>query len=85
MLHARKDYNERIQDSANLIGRDEPVFLLRAQDIHMLPMLDHYLSLLEDEEDRTLTVAVYKHMARVVEWQTHDNTKQPDTPIEEVL
>ncbi len=32
MLHARKDYNERIQDSQNLIPSEEPVFLLRGQD-----------------------------------------------------
>lgn len=32
MIHARKDYNERIQDSANLIPDDEPVFLIRGQD-----------------------------------------------------
>ena len=32
MKHAREDYNERIQDSANLIPGDEPVFLIRAQD-----------------------------------------------------
>lgn len=32
MLHARPDYNPRIQDSENKIPADEPVFLLRAQD-----------------------------------------------------
>ena len=32
MKHARKDYNERIQDSAKLIPEDEPVFLIRGQD-----------------------------------------------------
>jgi len=32
MQHARKDYNERIQDLANLIPADEPVFLIRGQD-----------------------------------------------------
>ena len=32
MFHARKDYN-RIQDPENKIPEDEPVFLLRAQDI----------------------------------------------------
>ncbi len=32
MKHGRKDYDERIQDSAKKIGEDEPVFLLRAQD-----------------------------------------------------
>jgi hypothetical protein len=31
MKHARPDY-DRIQDPANLIPEDEPVFLLRAQD-----------------------------------------------------
>lgn len=32
MIHARKDYNERIQDTANQIPAEEPVFLIRAQD-----------------------------------------------------
>ena len=32
MLHPRKDY-ARIQDPAGLIPEDEPVFLLRAQDV----------------------------------------------------
>lgn len=32
MLHAREDYN-RIQDPAGLIPNDEPVFLIRAQDV----------------------------------------------------
>lgn len=31
MLHAREDYN-RIQDPAGKIPKDEPVFLIRAQD-----------------------------------------------------
>jgi hypothetical protein len=33
MKHLREDYNERIQDNANIIPADEPVFLLRGQDI----------------------------------------------------
>jgi len=33
MIHARKDYNVRIQDSAGLIPSDEPVFLIRGQDV----------------------------------------------------
>lgn len=32
MKHARPDYN-RIQDPAGLIPEDEPVFLLRGQDV----------------------------------------------------
>jgi len=33
MKHLREDYNQRIQDNANLIPQDEPVFLLRGKDI----------------------------------------------------
>ena len=33
MQHLREDYNVRIQDAANVIPTDEPVFLLRGQDI----------------------------------------------------
>lgn len=32
MIHARDDYNKRIQVPDNVIPSDEPVFLLRAQD-----------------------------------------------------
>lgn len=32
MLHARPDYQDRIQDTSGKIPADEPVFLLRAQD-----------------------------------------------------
>lgn len=32
MKHARKDYN-RIQDPAEIIPEEEPVFLIRAQDV----------------------------------------------------
>jgi len=31
MIHARKDY-DRIQDPLEKIGKDEPVFLIRAKD-----------------------------------------------------
>jgi len=33
MKHARDDYNRRIQDSEKLIPEDEPVFLIRGQDL----------------------------------------------------
>ena len=32
MIHARRDYTRRIQDSEKLIPKDEPVFLIRGQD-----------------------------------------------------
>jgi hypothetical protein len=34
MKHARQDYQEKIQAPEDMIPADEPVFLLRAQDIH---------------------------------------------------
>lgn len=33
MLHSRSDYQSRIQDSENKIPADEPVFLIRGQDL----------------------------------------------------
>ena len=33
MRHAREDYNNRIVDLENKIPKDEPVFLLRGQDV----------------------------------------------------
>ena len=41
MKHARKDYNERIQDNANLIPADEPVFLIRGHRRQARPTLPH--------------------------------------------
>lgn len=41
MKHARPDYN-RIQDPANLIPEDEPVFLLRGQDQLAVHALEFY-------------------------------------------
>lgn len=32
MIHARKDYTRRIQDTDQQIPADEPVFLIRGQD-----------------------------------------------------
>jgi len=48
MKHARKDYNERIQDTANLIPQDEPVFLLRAQDPCAIYAMYEYILQLEN-------------------------------------
>ena len=42
MRHGRSDYQERIQDSANIIPAEEPVFLLRAQDKLAPEMVKHY-------------------------------------------
>lgn len=83
MLHARKDYNERIQDAAGIIPMDEPVFLLRGQDDLMLRALRHYLILLQasNNYDKPLEIAVIRHIARVLAWQLAHEPKKPDTPL----
>lgn len=41
MKHARDDYN-RIQDPAGIIPEDEPVFLIRGQDVHAAAAVRDY-------------------------------------------
>ena len=86
MLHARNDYNRRIQDSENGIGAKEPVFIMRAQDNLMLPTLLHYLMLLSATAcpDKVLKIAVVRHIDRVLTWQLENDTKDPDTPLREL-
>lgn len=87
MLHARKDYNRRIQDNENVIGENEPVFLLRAQDKLMLPMLHQYLRLLRAnrEYDRPAETGVLRHIERTAKWQHEGQSKTPDTPLTEIM
>jgi len=81
MIHARKDYDERIQDSANLIPADEPVFLLRGQDEFGGDVTAYWARLYADKygADNPVVVAVMKHAGQMDRWPTK---KQPDTPEE---
>lgn len=83
MLHARKDYQERIQDSANLIPEDEPVFLIRAQDVTAPEVVRHWI---EDAADHGATdnilEAAEEHLQRIIEWQRIHSIKIPDMPEE---
>lgn len=47
MKHGRPDYDERIQDSMGLIPEDEPVFLIRDQDMLGPRIVIMYAMLLE--------------------------------------
>lgn len=78
MLHARPDYN-RIQDPAGKIGDDEPVFLLRAQDLAMVETLEAYVTAAArvGAKDNVFK-AVNQHIARVKKWQRENPTKAPD-------
>lgn len=87
MLHARTDYNVRIQDSENKIGENEPVFLLRAQDKCMIPTLWAYLRTLRTDEDydRDVELAILRHIERTEEWQRIKGKRAPDCPTEYVV
>ena len=87
MLHARKDYNRRIQDIEKGIGKDEPVFLLRGQDELMLPMLQHYLMLLRNGTrpcDKVIEAAVVGHIATLLRWRFTHEVVAPDMPAAEL-
>ncbi len=75
MIHARQDYTERVQDSANIIPEDEPVFLLRGQDKHASATLRFWAHLVADEGDVELADYVRKWADKMEEW---GEKKQPD-------
>lgn len=81
MKHARTDYDERIQDAEGLIPRDEPVMLIRARDVGVLPALDAWLEAVKEHEVADdLIAAVERHRQRIVGWQTEYGLKVPDAP-----
>ena len=84
MIHARKDY-DRIQDPANLIGRDEPVMLFRAQDVLAPVILVKYAELLRQHGcQQGMIDLVLAHEVRMRQWQRDNKCKLPDVP-EDVL
>ncbi len=80
MLHARKDYNDRIQDSENKIPVREPVFLLRGQDLHAPMLLEKYAAVSENSanHDKVLVAAVREHAACMRAWQKDHLVKEAD-------
>lgn len=81
MLHARKDYQERIQDSANLIPSSEPVFLLRAQDVLAPSLVREWADAAERVgAERNIVDAARKHAELMEEWQREFGCKVPDMP-----
>lgn len=78
MKHARDDYN-RIQDPAGKIGADEPVFLLRAQDVSAPETLRFWA----DEHVRNggaleLAEMAEKHADAMEAWQQTHSAKPAD-------
>jgi hypothetical protein len=79
MLHAREDYN-RIQDPAGLIPEDEPVFLIRGQDVNGPATLLFWARLAEKAgADPEIVRRAREHADRMGFWQdTRNASKVPD-------
>ena len=78
MIHAREDYN-RIQDPAKLIGRDEPVFLLRAKDRHAPQTVREWAKLQQADgnTDKCVEIA-FEWADKMEQWQKENGCKLAD-------
>ena len=83
MIHCRKDYN-RIQDPANKIGEDEPVFLLRAKDEFAPIVIKLWADLVAASGDTDLANKVTMFAGEMEKWQMENGCKTPDTPASEM-
>lgn len=82
MKHARSDYDARIQDAAGLIPDDEPVLLIRGQDLAAIPAAEAWCEAAYDlGTDPELIDAVRRHIQLIREWQ-NDHAKVPDAPAD---
>lgn len=78
MLHARPDYN-RIQDPANLIPNNEPVFLLRANDAAAPAIVEAWAGMAEGMGAKANIVNMAREHAKLMrQWQANHGSKTPD-------
>lgn len=80
MKHAREDYSH-IQDPTGKIPAEEPVFLIRAQDV-TAPLVVKYWA--EQAERHGASEGIVKsareQAMRMVDWQRINKVKIPDMP-----
>jgi hypothetical protein len=79
MKHPGGKYDSRVQDSANLIPDDEPVFLIRGQD-KLAPLIvrlyaDVY-KLMGGDPDNGDTIKIHAQAMHV--WQVNNGNKLAD-------
>lgn len=80
MKHARADY-DRIQDPAGLIPEDEPVFLLRGQDILAPAIVDAWADMAIERGAAPHIIGAAREQARRMrEWGFAHSAKVPDMP-----
>jgi hypothetical protein len=78
MKFTREDYNKRIVDTAGKIPEDEPVFLLRAQDIHAPATLRFYARLLDEAGNNEMAEELKVHARQMIIWQKSVRVHEPD-------
>lgn len=80
MKHAREDY-DRIQDPAGLIPEDEPVFLLRGQDVAAPAAVEAWANLAyANGADSKIVEAAREQASDMLLWQATVRQKIPDHP-----
>lgn len=78
MRHARRDY-DRFQDPEGKIPEDEPVFLIRGQDVVAPGVLRYWADCAEAEgAEKEIIDAVRKHAELMEDWQDQVRSKVPD-------
>ena len=83
MIHPTEGYNKRIQDNTNQIPEDEPVFLLRGQDVLAPSLILDWASRMRAlGGDPGMTDIVREHAHRMILWQQKNGAKIPDLPPE---
>ena len=79
MIHARDDYI-RIQDPSGKIPEDEPVFLLRGQDVLAPGIITEWAKkLVEKGGDEEMALMAVCHAIKMHQWQKDNGiVKLPD-------
>ncbi len=78
MKFTREDYNQRIIDKEGRIPENEPVFLLRAQDVYAPSTLRFYAKLLEEDGNNEMAEELRNHARQMVVWQKSVRVHLPD-------
>lgn len=80
MKHARKDY-DGIQDPSGKIPEDEPVFLLRAQDVTAPFLVEEWAHrAVRYGAESNIVEAAKLQVLAMREWQKEHGMKIPDMP-----
>lgn len=82
MIHAREDY-QRIQDPAGMIPPDEPVFLIRGQDVAgPIAVLCWAHEAQRAGASAKIVTSAKVQADRMMKWQREQKAKVPDLPRE---